>query len=403
MNRESTLRRHVVIVQRTLPHYRVPFFQQLRARLEAQNVSLHLVVGEPSATEETRRDTGHLDWAVQVENRQLAVGARTLVWQPVIDHSRGADLIVVEYAGRLLVNYLLTIWRRFGGPRVAFWGHGHNHDRANASRFGEAAKRLVAAKGDWWFCYTEGTARLVESNGVDRRKMTVVQNTTDTESLRRTRESIAPGELAAVRAELGIGGGPVAVSIGSIYPNKRPWYLLEAADHLRRMVPGFELIVIGDGPDRHLLDRAAGNRPWLHVLGAIHGEQLARTAGAASVLLNPGLVGLTIVDAFALGLPIVTCALPFHSPEIEYLEHGVNGLILSGDTAPEQYAAAVARLLACSAGLQDLSRNAASAARLYTMDEMVRRFADGILGALSAPPDQRIIRAVRQWARRWAN
>lgn len=375
----------VAIVYRSLPQYRVAFYDGLRRLLQGHGVRLRLLVGQPDPSLAERRDTASVGWAETHTSRYLEFRGRQLVWQPVLRELRACDLVIVEQASKLLLNYPLVGWRRIGGPKLALWGHGQNLDVHAASPTAERLKRWLADQSDWWFCYTEGTARLVESFGVDRRKMTVVQNTTDTESLRRARQAMSAEDVATVRTELGIGDGPVAVSIGSIYPTKRPEFLLEAADHLRRISPGFELIVIGDGPDRHLLDTAMSSRPWLHVLGAIHGDDLARLASPASVLLNPGLVGLTIVDALALGLPMVTCDVPYHSPEVEYLKHGINGLMLAGDVTPERYAREVAGLLDDRNELAHLSCNAAEAAMRYTMDEMVERFADGILAALAAP------------------
>lgn len=374
----------VAIVYRALPQYRVAFYEGLRKRLQAHDIELRLLVGQPDPTLAARRDTASVDWAETHTSRYLDFRGRQLVWQPVLSQLRRCDLVIVEQASKLLINYPLMGWRRIGGPRLALWGHGQNLDVHAASPTAERLKRWLADQSDWWFCYTEGTSRLVESFGVDRRKMTVVQNTTDAESLRRTRQAMDPEAVAAVRADIGIGDGPVAVSIGSIYPTKRPEFLLEAADHLRSIISGFELIVIGDGPDRHLLDRAASSRPWLHVLGAIHGADVARWASPASVLLNPGVVGLTIVDAFALGLPMVTCDISGHGPEVEYLEHEVNGLMLDGDVTPEQYSREVARLLSDGEQLTSLQGNAAEASARYSMGEMVRRFSDGVLASLSA-------------------
>ena len=48
-------------------------------------------------------------------------------------------------------------------------------------------------------------------------------------------------------------------------------------------------------------------------------------------MINPGLVGLSIIDSFAAGIPIITTTSKIHSPEISYLQHNYNGLILEND------------------------------------------------------------------------
>jgi hypothetical protein len=46
------------------------------------------------------------------------------VWQPVLSATRKADLVIVDQASRLLVNYVLLARQRFGGPSIALWGMG---------------------------------------------------------------------------------------------------------------------------------------------------------------------------------------------------------------------------------------------------------------------------------------
>lgn len=386
VSEHSSERPTVTVVQKTLAHYRVPFFIGLKDALHEHGVALRVLVGQPDAAASSRNDLGTLPWSESYTNRYLRLRERHLIWQPVLGGLGGSDLVVVEQASKLLLNYLLIGRRRLGrGPRLGFWGHGRNFDEPNASALGEIGKRALINQADWWFSYTRGTAELVESFGVDQRKVTVVQNATDTRTLRGAREAITAAEINAVCAELGIGKGPVAIAVGSVYPAKRPGFLIDAADHLRRIITDFELIVIGDGPARPHFDHASRTRPWLHVLGAIHGVEIARWASPASVVLNPGLVGLAVVDAFGLGLPTVTCDLPFHSPEIEYVVDGVNGIVLPRGTTPEEYASVVANLFKTPSRLAGLSEAAKAAGDIYTIEEMVRRFADGVLSALALP------------------
>lgn len=377
----------VVVVQKALPHYRVDLFEQLRDRLEAHGVQMRLLTDPADPTAVARREVVRVTpWSEIVRNRSWRIGGRQLIWQPVLRKVRSADLVIVEQASKLLVNYPLLAWSRLGGPKVAYWGHGANLNKEEASSIGEALKSKLILEADWWFCYTDGTADLIRNYGVPLDRMTVVQNAVDTNRVREMRSVITDKDLVEERRSLGIGAGPVAVSIGSLYDAKRPEFLLAAADHLRGMTPGFELIVIGDGPSRDLLDTAARKRPWLHVLGALHGQELVRAASLACLLLNPGLVGLPILDAFSLGLPIVTCELPCHSPEIEYLKPGVNGLILPNATRPYQYAMEVSTLLQDPERLRRLAAGAQESGHRYTLEEMVDRFAAGILAALGRLP-----------------
>ena len=97
--------------------------------------------------------------------------------------------------------------------------------------------------------------------------------------------------------------------------------------------------------------------------------------------MNPGLVGLSIVDAFCAGLPLVTMAGSKHSPEIVYLQHGINGVI-SDDTI-EAFSESAIRLLDDREYREMLSNNARAAGELYSIEDMAANFVHGITRCLA--------------------
>ena len=69
-------------------------------------------------------------------------------------------------------------------------------------------------------------------------------------------------------------------------------------------------------------------------VGPVYGEDSLDLLAAADVCCLPGHLGLSIVDAFFCGLPIVTERV-FHAPEIMYLKEGINGYIVPPDDIEE--------------------------------------------------------------------
>jgi glycosyltransferase involved in cell wall biosynthesis len=194
-------------------------------------------------------------------------------------------------------------------------------DGSVLSRVGEAAKRGYSRVPHWWFAYTEGTAGRVAGLGFPRHRITVVQNAVDTASFQRWYDAETPEEAARARAGLGLTGRSTCVYIGSLPPNKRLGFLLEAAEVIAEAVPDFELVVVGSGPE--MVRRAADRLPWLHHVGARFGQEKAALARKSQLLLMPGAVGLGILDSFSFQLPMLTTAEALHGPEIEYLRDGV--------------------------------------------------------------------------------
>lgn len=173
----------------------------------------------------------------------------------------------------------------------------------------------------------------------------------------------------------------IGLFMGSLYSHKLIPFLIDAAREIRLMMPGFHLIVAGAGPQQTLVEQvSATGDGGIHYVGPIFGKKRATYLGMASVFLNPGLVGLAILDAFAAGLPVGTTDFEYHSPEIEYLRADQNGLMTQRD--PLEYAQAVVALLQDELRLARFRHGALETARSHSIDAMVERFHRGILAWL---------------------
>lgn len=376
-------RRRVVQVARYLPQYRREFFELARQRLCKEGVDFELVHGQPGPVDGQKGDASSLQWASEVRNRYLLVRGRELCWQPCLSQVADADLVIIEQGTRLLVNYLLFAYRPFARFSLAFWGHGLHFQPHRSLAYSERIKSFYTRRADWWFAYTGQSVDTVASLGFPRSRITLLQNAIDTRSLFSMRASLTDEELSSLRHSLGLGTGPVGVFAGSLYAEKRVPFLIQACDEIRRRIPDFGLLVIGDGADRAGLDRLSASRPWVRVLGARFGRDKARHLALGDVFLMPGLVGLAILDAFAVELPLVTTRVPYHSHEIAYLDPDVNGVMVEDWRSSTAYAQAVADLLGDAAGLQRM-RNACRVSReKYTVEAMAENFSEGVLRALA--------------------
>ena len=367
----------IVILQRRLTHYRVPFFEALRCVLDAQGIDLKLVHGQPSAVELSKKDQGHLPWAVEVTNHYRRFAGVDLVWQPLPRVAAHADLLVVTQENRILSNYPHMLKRHMGGPKVAFWGHGMNFQSTAPAGWRERWKRFWLLQVDWWFAYTERTVEHLVRAGFSRARITCLNNAVDTRDFMRELAAVTDADLAALCTAYGIpADAQVGLFCGSVYPDKRIDLLLGAAQILHGRLPKFILAIMGDGPDGPWLRAQAEKMPWVKVLGPLRGPAKAAWFRMADVLLNPGLAGLLVLDGFAAGLPMITTATARHSPEIAYLHHGENGIVAGDD--PRAYADAVLSLWSDPSERQRLGANALAASGEYSVENMAKNFAQGV-------------------------
>lgn len=379
------VRARVVITQHRLLHYRQAFFDRLRTAAARQGIDVRLVVGQPSATEALKQDTGHLPWADLMHNRTLRLRGVDLIWQPFPRALGDADLVVLIQENRVLSNYpWLLRWRVRPGQKVAYWGHGRNLQSGAPDGLRERWKRWFVNRVDWWFAYTDATRSILRADGFPDARITVLDNAIDNEQFVHDLAAVTPEQLGACRARIDASeGAPVGLYCGSLYPDKRLDLLVAAADLVQARVPGFRLVVVGDGPSRATVTDAAATRPWLHWVGVQRGVAKAAWFRTAQVYLSPGAVGLHVLDAFCAGVPMITTEGARHGPEVSYLVSGENGYIVAAEAAA--YADVVLRLLGDAAELARIRGAAARDARRYTLDHMVRRFIEGIEGCLAAP------------------
>jgi len=158
--------------------------------------------------------------------------------------------------------------------------------------------------------------------GIERRRITVLTN-----------PAPPPREVEPERLEPG-----TFVFVGRLTRQKALHTALEAI----ALVPAARLVLVGDGPERAALERAAGER--VEFRGALsRDEALSTVAGAEAGLLSSDWENLphSAVEALSVGVPVVSTAVG-GVPEV--VHDGENGLLVPPGR-PEELAAALRRIL----------------------------------------------------------
>jgi L-malate glycosyltransferase len=371
--------RRVIIAERRLTHYRVPLYERIRKLLADKQIDFKLLVGRGTLDEIAKCDGGYLPWATDLPTHYFFSGA--VCWQPFGGHLRDVDLVIVNHQTKLLYNQ-----RLFWGPRrwrLGLWGHGRNMQAHSPDGLRERFKRWTIFKADWYFAYTQITVDAVAQTGFPVARITNLNNTIDTSGICRDRDSITQEELALLKTSLGIAGMPVGVFLGSLYPDKRLDFLFEACQRIRQRLPTFQWLIIGDGVERAKVQGWTAAHDWVYWVGSQLGRAKVLYLGCADVMLNPGAVGLGIVDSFVCGVPLVTTDCGQHGPEIAYLQHGGNGLMTRDEV--DDFAVTVSSLLTDPASLKRMSQACLTDANKYSLDAMATRFVNGMAQALASP------------------
>jgi glycosyltransferase involved in cell wall biosynthesis len=240
----------------------------------------------------------------------------------------------------------------FGGRRIKSWLLKRLYPRAN----------LVTA-------ISQGIAReLTTRYGLAARQVVVIPNLVDLDRV---------GSLAA--AELDHPwfrpGRTVVVAAGRLHPQKGFSHLIRAFAHVRNALP-CKLLILGEGPQRGELEQLIAELA-LSADIALPGFQdnPYKFMGRASLFVLPSLYegfGNVLVEALALGTPVVATACPVGPDEI--ISDGETGLLVP--PADERaLAAAMAKVLQDGELRRKLSANGPARAGDFSSQRIVAKYA----------------------------
>lgn len=145
-------------------------------------------------------------------------------------------------------------------------------------------------------------------------------------------------DQSAFRAIRRNGAGPVVrfLYCGKLIPRKGFDVTLRAIERLSQAGENFQVLVVGDGPDRSLLEGlSSAARTRVEYVGFKELAQMPEVYAAADVLVFPSRYdgwGMALIEAMAAGMPVLST--PGTGAAIDYLRDGENGFFHAiGDDA----------------------------------------------------------------------
>jgi len=323
----------IAYVARLQAEYRRPILENLNERLNGR-----LIVFAGAHSDSSLKHFSYVRTpkykCVELRNRS-GFGQKALFqnFGPVI--SCNPSVILAEESPRSVSLPLLLASAKLKKIRTLLWGHFSSNTRPfSANNLFDRYRIWLAKSVDGCVCYTDEISDLIQPY-LSEKSCFIARNTLDTNSLFSLRDSLDLEGKTNVRIRLGLPPhGKTVVFIGRLIAEKHPEHLLELHKTLSAKEHA-SLVIIGDGPERTKLMNRVDQESLSNVffLGALSRfEDSAPWIFASDVMVCPGYIGLNINHAFCLGLPVVTYCSPdpsirFHSPEIAYLQPGINGMM----------------------------------------------------------------------------
>ncbi len=191
----------------------------------------------------------------------------------------------------------------------------------------------------------------------------------------------------AAASPVDVGPGTKLLFVGRLDERKGFPVALEAFRRLAASRDDLRLVVAGDGPERHAVDRlGVRDRGRIRMLGVVPHAELPALVSACDLYLGPATggesFGIVLVEAMAGGLPVVASDIPGYD---EVVRDGVDGLLVPSRN-PAALAVAVARVL----GDPGLATQLAAAGRIrattFDWSVVIEQVEDAYRRALQVGP-----------------
>lgn len=352
---------NVIIIQPVVPSYRVDFFNRLAKRLAikcpvkiyASNVD-HLGVKSVNKSDVFYEELGPIKSILSIFLYQKGVLD--------IPINRG-DIVFINGNPRFISNLLLLVKIKMVGAKIVWWGHGWS---STSVQWRAKIRTKIMAFFDYVLLYTEAEIDSIRILGYNKENVMALNNGLNVKSIQ------------SLVGEIDRQYNSDILFIGRLTDKSKLNQIIYAIS-LLEFKKDFHLHVIGDGP---LKDEYIKMSKIYNVENRIiwHGEildeyKIANISNLCRGFVYSGSVGLSIIHAFAYGLPAVVHRNRLHHmPEIAAFEEGYNGLGFD-ENDEKSLADAIDIILSNNDLVSTMSENArATVAKSFNLEDMVERF-----------------------------
>ncbi|EMX8645405.1 glycosyltransferase family 4 protein [Providencia stuartii] len=312
----------VAIFQPIIPHYRTSFFLEL---LNDSDIDFHVYASE--------KELSGLSSDLSIfEKKQfnklgsfIKLPKVNIYWQKGIKFSSifKFDAIIISGNPRIINQMILFLLCKLFRVKIIWWGQGWT-----ANKRGKLAKfrRKLMLRSDGVILYTEKEAKEI----INKKFVIGLNNGINIAPINKALSEVNHDyEYSEDILRL--------VFIGRLTIKSEILKIFEALKHVKRKI---KFSIIGDGELRESLEKFYNDnlKTNTNICVIFYGE-LYQSNKIADILIRndafiyPGSVGLSIIHAFAHGLPaIVHSNEEAHMPEFSAFKHNYNGLEMPTDT-----------------------------------------------------------------------
>ena len=342
----------IVVFERVLTHYRLKFYNYL---IENYNCEVIFLTKEIPERDGFKTNINEANFKIVKLKSAKLFGLEFFFIPLKFLHKRYNLILLLSFKAFPNSVYLLS---RILGQKVYWWGHSKNFQKDSfLESFKNFIKIIMVKFSSGVLAYTDKEKSRFILKGVNSEKITVLNNTVDTNNIFKLKSKVSIESKEALINKYFLKGKFVIGLIGRLYNLRNTEDAIKAIINLNKTHKNLILLIIGDGPEKPLLEKKYSNFSNILFIGSIENEkEISIYMSIIEFFINPGLVGLNLVHTMSYGKSTIIIEKKYHSPEVDFLKNKMNGII-SKDSIND-FELNIKRLVDDSALREKLNKNA---------------------------------------------
>ena len=357
----------IVIFERVLTHYRLKFFNFL---CKNHNLKIVFLTKEIPKREGFNTDKNLANFEI-IKLKNFSLFGLEFYFIPFeILKSNRHFIFLLSF--KSISNFIYLVITRLSGKKFYWWGHSKNFSKNTFfSRLSDKIKIKLINYSRGVLAYTDLEKKRFIDKKIKPNKIIVLNNTVDTSNINDINEKLKLEKLDQIKTKYDLSSKVVIGLIGRLHKLRNCDIAIETFLKLKKKYNNISLLIIGGGTELQSLKERFKNKD-VNFIGSIENEkELAPIINNIDFFINPGLVGLNIIHCMAYGKPTITIQRDFHSPEIDYLQCGINGFISKDE---KDFYLKIEELINDSVKLYNLSKNCLKKSKKLSIDNMAKNF-----------------------------
>jgi glycosyltransferase involved in cell wall biosynthesis len=311
---EGVWKKRVIIIHPLVPEYRRTLYEQMYWRLQRHGIELIVLNGNPSPRIRDRGDRIDAPWSRRVKTRWFRIGKKEIGYRSIKFRDLSIrDYVIIEQALKNLESLPLLLLMLLGKIHLGMWSHGKTYSIKQHLML-QRIKTWVTAYSERVFVYTDKGKDYLVQSGLGSDKIYVLNNSIDTDGLKRDLASVTKNEIEEFRRKHALFEGHVGIFIGGVDDSKGIDFLVSAARKICEFDSQFRLLIVGEGAARDRIASQLSAPEPIVFTGRLIGREKAIALRSAQLMLIPEWIGLVAVDSLVAGVPIISCYHFSHSP-----------------------------------------------------------------------------------------